>query len=78
LAVEGLGRFELEEHVPRIAKVLESAHWQVRNSAANALGQAVFRTDGDEVVDILLEHLLVEENAEVRGSIARTLGRVYF
>ena len=78
LAVEGLGRFELEEHVPRIAKVLESMHWQVRNSAANALGQAVFRTDGDEVADILLEHLLVEENAEVRGSIARTLGRLSF
>jgi cyclophilin family peptidyl-prolyl cis-trans isomerase/HEAT repeat protein len=78
LAVEGLGRFESEEHVPRIARALESQDWLVRLSAVNALGQAVFRTDGDEVADTLLEHLLVEENAEVKGGIARTLGRLSF
>ena len=76
LAVEGLGRFESEENVPRIARALESKDWLVRRSAVNALGQAVFRRDGDEVADTLLEHLLVEDNAEVKGVIARTLGRL--
>ena len=76
LAVEGLGRFESKEHIVQIADVLDSRDSEVRQSAVNALGQSVFRTDGDEVSDILLKHLLIEENGVVRGTIARTLGRL--
>ena len=76
LAVEGLGRFESEEHIVQIADVLDSRDSEVRQSAVNALGQSVFGTHGDEVSDILLKHLLIEENGVVRGTIARTLGRL--
>ena len=78
MAVEGLGRFESEEHIVQIADVLVSRDSEVRQSAVNALGQSVFGTHGDEVSDILLKHLLIEENGVVRGTIARTLGPVSY
>ncbi len=78
LAVRAIGRFEDPELIPLILPLLFSDDETVRSEAINALGQAAFRTDGDEVADVLFEYLVREaqEGPAVRGVVGRTLGRL--
>ena len=80
LALRAIGRLEDPQLVPVALPLLFSENETVRSEAINALGQAVFRDNGDEVADVLLEHLLRErqEGPAVRGVIGRTLGRLRY
>ena len=76
LAVRALGRLEDPQFIPLILSLLFSDDETVRSEAVNALGQATFRTDGDEVAEVLFEYLVRErqEGPAVRAVIGRTLG----
>ena len=78
IAVRGVGRLEKPETLGLIAPLLASSHPSVRAEAANALAQAVLLLDGDGVADLLFAHLSREEDAGVRGVVARTLGRLRY
>ena len=78
MAVRGLGRLEDPGHIPIIAAALSSGSADTRAEAVNALGQAVYRTEGDDVAGILLEHLGRETDPMVRGVVGRTLGRLRY
>ena len=77
-AVRAIGRFEDPQLVPMLLPLLFSDDETVRSETINALGQAAFRTDGDEVADVLFEYLVREaqEGPAVRGVVGRTLGRL--
>jgi HEAT repeat protein len=60
LAVRAVGRLENPELIPLIPPLLFSDDETVRSEAVNALGQAVFRTDGDVIVRATLVVLVVE------------------
>lgn len=78
LAVRGVGRLERLENLPLIVPLLSSSHASVRAEAVNALGQAVWSTNGDGVADLLLVHIDRETDPVVRGVVARTLGRLAY
>jgi HEAT repeat protein len=80
LAVRAIGRLENPELIPLILPLLFSDDETVRSEAINALGQATFRTDGDEVAGVLFEYLVREsqEGPAVRAVIGRTLGRLRY
>ena len=78
LAVRAVGRLERPETTDLIAPLLASPDAAVRSEAVNALGQAVFSSEGDGVADLLFTHLADEDDDEVRGVVARTLGRVRY
>ena len=61
LAVRAVGRLENPELIPLIPPLLFSDDETVRSKAVNALGQAVFRTDGDKVAegDVIVRATLV-------------------
>jgi|TARA_Y100001949_G_scaffold164478_1_gene159346 HEAT repeat protein len=60
LAVRAVGRLENPELIPLIPPLLFSDDETVRSEAVNALGQAVFRTDGDVIVRATLVVPVVE------------------
>ena len=68
LSVRAFGRQEDPDQILRIAPRLSSSDAEVRSEAANALGQAVFRTDGDDVADLLFDHLTREADPDVKAS----------
>ena len=78
LSVRAFGRQEDPDQILRIAPHLSSSDADVRSEAANALGQAVFRADGDDVADLLFDHLTREADPDVKGVVARTLGRLTY
>jgi len=78
LAVRSMGRLERPETIGLIAPLLASSHPSVRAEAVNALGQAVLAMNGDGVADLLFAHLANEEDEQVRGVVARTLGRLQY
>ena len=80
VAVRGIGRLEDPELIPLTFPLLFSGDETVRAEAVNALGQAAFGSLGDEVADVLIEHLVREsqESSAVRAVIGRTLGRLRY
>ena len=58
--MRAVGRRENPEVIPLIPPLLFSDDETVRSEAVNALGQAVFRTDGDVIVRATLVVLVVE------------------
>jgi cyclophilin family peptidyl-prolyl cis-trans isomerase len=84
IAVRALGRLERPALVTDILPSLRHPLPEVREEAANALGQALVgakRTDvpaatTENVIDALVARLNVEAEAGVRGAICETLGRV--
>ncbi len=80
LAVRAIGRFEDPQLIPLILPLLFSDDETVRSEAVNALGQAAFLGDGDEVAEVLFEYLIREsqEGPAVRAVIGRTLGRMRY
>jgi cyclophilin family peptidyl-prolyl cis-trans isomerase len=75
-AVRGLGRQERPDLVARIAPLLLATHAGVRAEAANALAQAVTRSDGAGVFGLLQARIEHERDPVVRGVLARSLGRL--
>ncbi len=78
LAVRAVGRLEKPENIGLVVPLLASPDASVRAEAVNALGQSVLGADGDEVADRLFAHLANEEDGDVRGVVARTLGRLQY
>ena len=78
IAVRGVGRLEKPENLGLIVPLLASPDSSVRAEAVNALGQAMLSLAGDGVADLLVAHLSREEDAGVRGVVARTLGRLRY
>ena len=80
LAVRAIGRLEDPELIPLTFPLLFSDDEAVRAEAVNALAQAAHGTLGDDVADVLFEHLIRErqEGPAVRGTIGRTLGRLRY
>jgi cyclophilin family peptidyl-prolyl cis-trans isomerase len=84
VAVRALGRLERPALVPDILRSLRHSLPEVREEAANALGQALVgakRTDVpavtiESVIDALVARLNVETEPGVRGAICETLGRI--
>lgn len=75
-AVRGLGRLERVELVPDIARLFESPVPAVRVEVANALGQAAATGDARVALDPLRARAAVEQDADVRGALARSIGRL--
>ena len=77
IAVRALGRLERSDLSDRIRPLVEADLPAVRVEAVNALGQSL-QLDGDLSVHVtvLLARLNGETNAEVRGVVAETLGRL--
>lgn len=75
VSVRALGRLERPELADRIRPLLDDPIPAVRAEAANALAQAVHRSDDDAVVDDLLAHVANERDSLVLAAIARSLGR---
>lgn len=78
IAVRGLGRIEQPETIDIILPLLASSNPGVRAEAVNALGQVVLSAEGDEVAGLLFDHLSIERDFDVRGVVARTLGRLRY
>ena len=80
VAVRGIGRLEDPQLIPLTFPLLFSGDETVRAEAVNALGQAAFGSLGDEVAEVLIEHLVREsqESPAVRAAIGRTLGRLRY
>jgi len=76
IAVRALGRLERDDLTDRIAPLLDDGEPAVRSEAANALAQAVYRTDGTTVRDLLTSRLHEEAHPATAGALARSLGRV--
>lgn len=75
-AVRALGRLESPRHAPRIIAALDDPSPSVRGTAANALAQAYQTSTGDPALEPLLARLAVEDDADVRGVLARSIGRL--
>jgi cyclophilin family peptidyl-prolyl cis-trans isomerase len=83
IAVRALGRLERPELVNEIAASLDAPDAGVRVEAANALGQAIWGLEPERtrdartgIVQALGRRLAQESEPDVRGAIARTLGRL--
>ncbi len=77
-AVRALGRLEHAPLVRSIEPFLSAESADVRQEAANALGQAVSHGDPSSVRTALITALATEPNPAVRGTIAQTLGRLRY
>jgi len=75
-AVRALGRLEDPDLLDAIAPALHDPAPSVRAVAANAAAQAFQTTAGDEALPELLQRLHDEPDAGVRGTIARSIGRL--
>ncbi len=76
-AVRGLGRLERPGLLGDIEALLADPSPLVRQSAANAVAQAFHTSDDAHIAaEILLSRLDVEEHPAVRGTLARSLGRL--
>lgn len=75
-AVRALGRLEDPSLLDRIRPSLTDPDPTVRAAAAWAVAQAVHGEDGDRAAVALVAAARTESDAEVRGEIARSLGRV--
>ena len=76
LAVRALGRLEDPTLVPHIVPLLDDVVPSVRQSAVNALAQAFRNSEGDEALPTLLALAAAEVDPAVRGTIARSIGRL--
>ena len=76
MAARGLGRLEREALIPAIEPVLADPDPAVRTTAADALGQAASHGGAAAARRALLGRLVAEGDAQVRGAIAETLGRL--
>ena len=85
IAVRALGRFERPALISDIAPSLHHANPAVRAEAANAIGQAAqgwqhqesaAATSLENALGILVTRLQVEDDFEVRATIAETIGRL--
>jgi cyclophilin family peptidyl-prolyl cis-trans isomerase/HEAT repeat protein len=74
--VRALGRLETPRHAELIALALDDASPSVRNAAANALAQTYQTSSGDAAFPILVAQLEKEHDPEVRGTLARSIGRL--
>ena len=74
-AVRALGRLENPDLVDEITPFLDDPVASVRSEAANALAQAVHRSDGDVILGALLERAAIERDSLVLSALARSLGR---
>jgi len=75
-AVRALGRLENPELSATIVRRLGDTDPSVRSAAAEALAQSVHGRDGAGVLPELLERVSREPDAEGRGALARSLGRL--
>lgn len=75
-AIRALGRLENPELAGEIEGALADPAPEVRSEAANALAQAYFGTGGHAALDPLLKRVAVEHDAETRGVLAASLGRL--
>jgi cyclophilin family peptidyl-prolyl cis-trans isomerase len=83
VAARALGRLERPALIDHIEPLVDAPEADVRSAAANALGQALFGSPPDRtreprarVTGILIHRLESERSPEVRGTLARTLGRL--
>jgi cyclophilin family peptidyl-prolyl cis-trans isomerase/HEAT repeat protein len=85
IAVRALGRFERPALISDIVPSLHHANPAVRAEAANAIGQAAqgwkhgesaAATSLDNALALLVARLKVEDDFEVRATIAETIGRL--
>ena len=75
-AVRALGRLENPELVRYIAPHLADPSSSVRQAAINGLAQSHQAGPGDEALPLLLARVGIEQDAAVRGTLARSLGRL--
>ena len=75
-AVRALGRLESPELLSAIVPRLDDPAPAVRATAANAVAQAFQTSMGDPALDVLLERLEREVAPDVRGTLARSVGRL--
>ncbi len=75
-AIRALGRLENPALLPEIAKHFDDPSPQVRASAIAAAAQAVWTTGGSDALDLLLPLVATESDPTVRGTLARSLGRL--
>jgi HEAT repeat protein len=74
--VRALGRLESPELLDLVLALLDDEDPLVRAEAANAAAQAVHRQAGSAALRPLLEGLSREEDPEVLGALARSVGRL--
>ena len=75
-ALRGLGRLERPELLDTIAAGLADPDSSVREMAVHAVAQAHWATGGDAALPTLLAHAAVEDDPAVRGTLARSIGRL--
>ena len=75
-AIRALGRLERPAHAGIIAEALDDPSPSVRAMAANALAQAYHTSDGNAALEPLLARVEVENEAEVLGALAQSIGRL--
>ncbi len=75
-AIRGLGRLERRELVDVIARHLDDPDPGVRGQAADAVAQAVHRSDGTPALPHLLARVTVETDPGVLGVLASSLARL--
>ena len=75
-AVRALGRLQSPALVAAISRHLVDPEPQVRAAAAEAVAQAVHGTDGTPALEGLLARVPREDDAGVRGALARSIGRL--
>ena len=76
LAVRALGRLEDPERLGQILPLLEDPDAAVRAAAAAAAAQAVFRTKPGAVAAALAQRVEIEDEPDVLGGLATSLGRL--
>ncbi|MDX1495732.1 MAG: HEAT repeat domain-containing protein, partial [Longimicrobiales bacterium] len=76
-SVRALGRLERPELLEHIAPLLHDPSPQVRQSAVNATAQAFHTSqDAGTVAALLLDRVDGEDDPAVRGTLARSMGRL--
>lgn len=75
-AVRALGRLEHPRHAGIITTALHDPSASVRIVAANALAQAYHTSDGNAALGPLLARLEIEDDPEVLGALAQSIGRL--
>ncbi|MEC9354990.1 MAG: HEAT repeat domain-containing protein, partial [Gemmatimonadota bacterium] len=75
-AVRALGRLENPALINDLAYHLDDLRAEVRMEAVNALAQAVHRSDGAPVLEVFSAKIRSENDDEVLGAFARSLGRL--
>ena len=75
-AVRALGRLENPELLSIILPRLKDPAPVVRATAANAVAQAFQTSSGNQALEVLLDRLEREMDPDVRGTLARSVGRL--